>query len=290
MICQYTRQARPLVCPNHVWTCGRLYFAPPASMDEDLAAARAAQAARWAAAKAAEATSPAPAAAGSSRRKAGAQPKRGGRSTAAAAAEAPRPPPGDDDGGGGPGGAPGSADEKDDDGGATAGDDDGADFTASLLRRAVGGGGAARPAKRLRVASLSADALAALVCTDGSAASDAPLQREGDAAARMAAAAERRAAFAFADGGWLLVVCYKAIRTQLEERVQALSRDEVVDVLRRVAARGSSRRRAASSLLSPRSLALRCPALFWNAVRHFGGCEAAAAAAAQPLQQQAAPE
>ncbi len=110
------------------------------------------------------------------------------------------------------------------------------------------------------------------------------LQREGDASARCASAAAAPgapAAPAFVAAAGRLTVRFRGIRTALEERVQALSREEVLALLRALLARGgsSARRGAAAHLLAPREMAARSPTAFWNAVRWFGGAEAAARAA-----------
>ena len=100
------------------------------------------------------------------------------------------------------------------------------------------------------------------------------LQRQGDVEARLAARP------AFEEAGGRLVVRYKALRTLLEESVQALSREELLQLLTAVGHRGSKRRATATAhLLAPREMAGRSPVAFWNALHLFGGVEAAVAAA-----------
>jgi hypothetical protein len=111
------------------------------------------------------------------------------------------------------------------------------------------------------------------------------LQREGDAAARLAAAPP---ALSFSCAAGRLTIRYRALRHDLEERVQALTSEALLQLLRAVRARGSSASRraapcASAALLAEREMAARCPCAFWNAKRHFGSAEAAVAAAlAQP--------
>ena len=142
---------------------------------------------------------------------------------------------------------------------------------------------AASKRPRVRTATVAELATAYYLAAQGGTAAER-LQSQGDAEARLAAAgcvppAPRAPSFAEAAGR--LTVRYKALRNVLEERVQALSRDDTVLLLRAVLQRGSSGSRAAAAahLLAPREMAARSPTAFWNAVRHFGGAEAAAAAA-----------
>ena len=145
---------------------------------------------------------------------------------------------------------------------------------------------AASKRPRVRTATVAELATAYYLAAQGGTAAER-LQSSADVEARLAAAAcvppappsARTPSFAEAAGR--LTVRYKALRTALEERVQALSRDHTQQLLRAVLLRGSSGSRAAAAahLLAPREMAARSPTAFWNAVRHFGGAEAAAAAA-----------
>jgi len=156
---------------------------------------------------------------------------------------------------------------------------------ASLARSLAPPAAVAAPAKRQRVKTCTPAELAVsyYLAADAGGAAER-LQRSGDAEARLAAAAcappappsARTPAFAAAAGR--LTVRYKALRTTLEERLQALSRDQTLEVLAAVLARGGARG-SAQHLLAPREMATRSPTAFWNCVRHFGSAEAAAAAA-----------
>ena len=69
-------------------------------------------------------------------------------------------------------------------------------------------------------------------------------------------------------------VSFKGVRNQMHESVQWLSRDEMREVLRLLASRGSSSRRtasAASHLLAPREMAARSPAMLWSLAHEFYG-------------------
>jgi hypothetical protein len=140
----------------------------------------------------------------------------------------------------------------------------------------------AASSKRPRVRTLSVDELAvSYYLNAGGGSASERLQREGDASARLSASAPH---LAFTCAAGRLTIRYKALRTALEERVQALTVDGVCELLRAVRERGSSASRraapgAAAALLAPREMAARCPCAFWNAVRHFGSAEAAVAAA-----------
>ena len=75
-------------------------------------------------------------------------------------------------------------------------------------------------------------------------------------------------------GGARLEVSFKGVRNQMHESVQWLSRDEMREVLRLLASRGSSSRRtasAASHLLAPREMAARSPAMLWSLAHEFYG-------------------
>ncbi len=75
-------------------------------------------------------------------------------------------------------------------------------------------------------------------------------------------------------GGARLDVSFKGVRNQMHESVQWLSRDEMREVLRLLASRGSSSRRtasAASHLLAPREMAARSPAMLWSLAHEFYG-------------------
>jgi hypothetical protein len=159
---------------------------------------------------------------------------------------------------------------------------------ASLERSLAPPAAVAAPAKRphVRTCSVAELAVAYYLNTEGGGAAER-LQRSGDAEARLASAASAPPAPAsartpaFAVAADRLTVRYKALRTVLEERVQALSRQETVELLRAVLARGGSGSRAgaAAHLLAAREMAARSPTAFWNAVRHFGSADAAAAEA-----------
>lgn len=160
---------------------------------------------------------------------------------------------------------------------------------ASLARSLAPPKAVAAPAKRARVRTCSVAELAVAyyLNTEGGGAAER-LQRSGDAEARLASAAAAPPAPAsartpaFSVAADRLTVRYKALRTALEERVQALSRQETVELLRAVLARGGSGSRgaaAATHLLAAREMAARSPTAFWNAVRHFGSADAAAAEA-----------
>ena len=78
----------------------------------------------------------------------------------------------------------------------------------------------------------------------------------------------------FEQGGARLDVSFKGVRNQMHESVQWLSRDEMREVLRLLASRGSSSRRtasAASHLLAPREMAARSPAMLWSLAHEFYG-------------------
>jgi hypothetical protein len=85
---------------------------------------------------------------------------------------------------------------------------------------------------------------------------------------------EKSAVFSVTAGR--LHVQFRGLRHNLEEIVQALTRDEVLAVLRAVLAKSSARRQAAAAhLLEPHSMASRSPTVFWNAVHAFGSVAAA---------------
>lgn len=219
-------------------------------MDDQLAAARAAQAARWAAQP-----PPAVAPSGASRRK-GAAPQRHGTGRGRAlAADVP---------------AEAEAEEPSESEPPTA-----RAAALSALEATLAPPKALPTAKRRRVTARSVEALAAEYHTNAEGGTAAErLQRQGDVEARLAA----KPAFEVLPGR--LVVRYKALRTQLEESVQALSRAELLQLLAEVGSRGSKRRATATAhLLAPREMAGRSPVAFWNAFHLFGGVDAAVAAA-----------
>lgn len=145
------------------------------------------------------------------------------------------------------------------------------------------------PTKHARVTTLSVDALATAFYTSGSGTGDAHtrLQSQGDAENRVRAVEDNKYTCDDAKGG-RLTVTYRAVRHDIEERVQALSREETLDVLVAVVRRATTSRRggggAGLHLIAPREQAARSSCVFWNAVRHFGSPRAAAEAARDVVQ------
>ena len=136
------------------------------------------------------------------------------------------------------------------------------------------------PQQHARITTASIDDLASKYYLNDSSADGSILQREGDAQNRLRSAEGGTVVFSAASGR--LTVVFKGLRKELEERVQELSREEVLALLRAVLGKSSSRRQAsASHLLTPLEMASRSPTAFWNAVRHFGSAKDAAEAARQ---------
>lgn len=100
------------------------------------------------------------------------------------------------------------------------------------------------------------------------------IQREGDAQNRLRCEASAVRTVR----GARLTVQFRGLRHDLEEVVQALTREETLGVLAAVLARGGLRG-AASHLLEPHAMASRSPTVYWNAVHLFGTVRAAAEAA-----------
>jgi hypothetical protein len=97
---------------------------------------------------------------------------------------------------------------------------------------------------------------------------------------RVRAAEEGKCSFEEKAGR--LTVTYRAVRHDIEERVQALSRETTLDVLVAIMRRATTQRRTESAgfhLIQPREQASRSHTVFWNSVRHFGSAHAAASAA-----------
>lgn len=147
----------------------------------------------------------------------------------------------------------------------------------ATLQRALGK--TKRPTKHARITTRTPEEVARDFMVDSLAAQSSSIQREGDAAVRLSAVESGKAVFAESAGR--LTVVFRALRHDVEERVQLLSRSEVLAALRAVASRGSSSRRGAgsSALLRPHALALRSPTLFWCAAHAFGTAEEALKAA-----------
>ena len=71
-----------------------------------------------------------------------------------------------------------------------------------------------------------------------------------------------------------LQASYKAVRKEIRETVQLLGTEQIAEVLRALAARGSSSRgRSNNHLLAPREMAARSPALLWSLAYAFGDVE-----------------
>jgi hypothetical protein len=73
-------------------------------------------------------------------------------------------------------------------------------------------------------------------------------------------------------GPAVLSASFKAVRKQVCEEVQLLSRDELLEFVRQLSARGSSKRGAAAShLLTPTAMATRSTTVFWSFAHTFEG-------------------
>jgi hypothetical protein len=146
------------------------------------------------------------------------------------------------------------------------------------------------PTKHGRVKPLSVEALATAFYTSGSSDADARtrLQNQADAECRVRARESGKFLLDDTKGG-RLTVTYRAVRHDIVERLQAITKEETVNVLVAVVRRATTSRRAGSDvglrLITPGEQAARSSCVFWNAVRHFGSPEAAAEAASKALAQ-----
>jgi hypothetical protein len=139
------------------------------------------------------------------------------------------------------------------------------------------------PTKHARVNTLSVEELTLAYYTAGGGGTDVQqrVQSQSDVENRVRAAEEGKCSFEEKAGR--LTVTYRAVRHDIEERVQALSRETTLDVLVAIMRRATTQRRSAGSagfhLIQPREQASRSHTVFWNGVRHFGSAQAAASAA-----------
>ena len=243
---------------------------------DDLAAVRAEQAARYAAAKAAEAPQADPV--GSSRRK-GSAPKKHVTGGAAARAGAAA---------GGPAAAAAAA-------AAVAAEEEEEEPEPKRARgaapvvcyKAVKATTQHAPVKKKSVDQLAKAYYAASGYRDGDARGAAKVQHQFDALNRMNAVNEGRYQHT-CDKSGRMTVTYRALRHDNEERVHALTRQETLDVLVAVLRKSTTTSRggggAGQRSITAEEQAARSSCVFWNAVRHFGSPEAAAAAASKVVQ------
>ena len=240
---------------------------------DNLAAVRAEQAARYAAAKAAEAPQTGPV--GSSRRK-GSAPKKHVPGGAAARAGARA---------GGPAAAAAAvaAEEEDDEEEEEPEPKRACGPAPVVCYKAVKATTQHAPVRKKSVDQLAKAYYAASGYSGGDLRGAAKVQHQFDAVNRMNAVKEGRYQH-ICDKSGKMTVTYRALHHDNEERVQALTRQETLDVLVAVIRMSTTTSRGGGSAgqrsITPEEQAARSSCLFWNAVRHFGSPEAAAAAAA----------